>query len=405
MGNYFVEQAFGELPFSIVQTIMNTTTGDVIKVTSTANLVPNMPITGFGIPDGTKIKTIIDLNTIQLTTNVTLSPTSRLTFTEVVAEGGIIPGVFTRYTVGDGYSTTALAYGANTFVGVMSTGKANILSSPDGITWTKRTISNTLGKNDIIWDQVLGQFITVGQSGIVMTSTDGITWTTRTSNTTSTLHRIKKENNSYCIVGDSGTFLRSDDGITWTKRSTGSAHNYSIASKSDLFVVVGGVIATSPDGDSWTVRVPQTVYRRDIQRIRNMFVVIADGGEIHTSLDGITWTKQTTNITTALYGLAYNDVIIVTVGASGKILTSIDGTTWTQQASGTTATFRTVIWTGEVFLAGGDSGVLRMSYDGITWTALTSNAQGTIDSIVYNQNILVINSVGYGQICSAPAID
>lgn len=32
MGNYFVEQAFGELPFSIVQTIMNTTTQQYVDL-------------------------------------------------------------------------------------------------------------------------------------------------------------------------------------------------------------------------------------------------------------------------------------------------------------------------------------------------------------------------------------
>lgn len=101
-----------------------------------------------------------------------------------------------------------------------------VMTSPDGINWTLRTVPNNCNSDfyDIDWSPTLGLFCAVGDpwgGGFeFMTSPDGINWT-----------------------GVAAPSVRVWNGIRW------------IASLG-LFVAVGvgdvGAVATSPDGVNWT---------------------------------------------------------------------------------------------------------------------------------------------------------
>jgi hypothetical protein len=65
----------------------------------------------------------------------------------------------------------------NLFVAVAN---AAIMTSPDGITWTARTVPNDSSWSSVVWAPEMGVFIIVGSSGTaqrVATSSDGINWT------------------------------------------------------------------------------------------------------------------------------------------------------------------------------------------------------------------------------------
>ena len=110
-----------------------------------------------------------------------------------------------------------------------------------------------------------GLFVTVGDNGIILTSSDGISWTKRTSGTTKNLYGVTYGNSTFVTVGDNATILTSSDGTTWTNTSTNKRtlryfskaetnNLYGVTYGDGLFVVVGGdaTILTSSDGTTWT---------------------------------------------------------------------------------------------------------------------------------------------------------
>src|SRR3990170_8573205 len=114
-------------------------------------------------------------------------------------------------------SLSGITYGNNIFVAVGWSG--TILTSTDGINWTKRESGTLNPLNRITYAD--GKFIAVGWGGTILTSTDGIAWTSRASGNTSSLNGIAYGNSAFVAVGDSGIILTSADGITWTARASG----------------------------------------------------------------------------------------------------------------------------------------------------------------------------------------
>jgi hypothetical protein len=224
----------------------------------------------------------------------------------------------------------------------MVTGKGGIMTSPDGVTWTPRTIPTPNPINAIAWSGT--QFVAVGGApGTVITSPDGITWTLRTSPTVNTLNSI-----------------------TWSPIKA-------------LFVAVDslGGIYTSPDGITWTLKFnnPPGGFLEVIwSTTHSLFVAVGVAGSIVTSPDGITWTAQTSGTPTKiLRAVAVSPTLgqLAVVG-DGTILTSTNGTAWTVRTSPTIASMPSVTWTGTKYIAVGMQDTIVTSPDGITWTGGSS---------------------------------
>lgn len=73
------------------------------------------------------------------------------------------------------------------FDAASGTARTNIYSSPDGTTWTSRTITSTI-VGSIAYGN--GTYVLVGSGGNVQTSPDGNTWTARTSGTANALNGV-----------------------------------------------------------------------------------------------------------------------------------------------------------------------------------------------------------------------
>ena len=106
----------------------------------------------------------------------------------------------------------AITYANSTFVAVGEGG--TILTSADGIAWTRRTSGVTTPLYGVAYGN--GTFVAVGWTGKTLTSPDGISWTQRTSGITRPLYGVAYGNGTFVAVGDGGTILTSADGITWT---------------------------------------------------------------------------------------------------------------------------------------------------------------------------------------------
>jgi hypothetical protein len=77
----------------------------------------------------------------------------------------------------------------------------------------------------------------VGNGGTILTSSDGIAWTKQTTETVTTLNEIIYVNNTFVFVG--GIILTSPDGITRTKQTSQIANILNIVHANNVFVTVG----------------------------------------------------------------------------------------------------------------------------------------------------------------------
>ena len=96
------------------------------------------------------------------------------------------------------------------------------------------------GSDDNVPGSTNGLFVTVGDNGIILTSSDGISWTKRTSVTTNNLYGVTYGNSTFVTVGNNGTILVSSNGTTWTSRNSGTINNLSgVTYVNSTFVTVG----------------------------------------------------------------------------------------------------------------------------------------------------------------------
>ena len=243
-------------------------------------------------------------------------------------------------------------------------------TSPDGVTWTNRTISGSSGWASVTWSPELSLFVAVAASGAprAATSPNGITWTARTITTSDWT------------------------GVTWSPNLS-------------LFVAVAynGTVraATSPNGITWTDRTINTAsgwWGVTWSPELSLFVAVAYNGAARaaTSSDGITWTDRAINTASGWTGVTWSPELslLVAVAASGtyRAATSPDGITWTDRTI-VASFWWGVAWSPElsIFVAVG-SNQLATSPDGITWTTRTIVA-GSWEGVAWSPELSLFAAV------------
>jgi len=105
-------------------------------------------------------------------------------------------------------------------------------------------------------------------------------------------------------------------------------------------------------------------------------VRVGSGGAIETNPDpsdsGNTWTVQTSGTVENLYGIAFNGIGFVAVGATGIGLYSTDAISWLQVTTQSAEDLNSVAAGGNVFIAVGNVGTMVQSQNGTVWTTITS---------------------------------
>ena len=255
-------------------------------------------------------------------------------------------------------------------------------------------------------------FIAVGLTTI-LTSPDGISWTVRDSGITNSLQSVTYGGASgselFVAVGGQGSILTSPDGITWTTRISGTTNQlnsvtYGGASGRELFVAVGNCPTDSNDNCS-------------------------GDGPIITSLDGITWTAQTSGSQSNFYGIANrtvgSNIFFAAVGGclnifrmnvnavcshGHPIVTSSNGISWATKENPSGEFLSGVTATADNFLAVGicpldsknerciDNAPIVTSSDGIAWTIEDSGVKTFFSEATFGNGISVI--VGGGNDCA-----
>lgn len=276
-----------------------------------------------------------------------------------------------------------VAYGDGLFVAVGSDTLSNrIMTSPDGVTWTARTVPESQG--DVRFSSVIyanGLWVAGGgelenSTNCVMTSPDGIAWTARTCQSTLGITGLAYGGSLFVAMsgffGTANAIQTSPDGVTWTARTnpsqSGSLYT-SVAYGDGLFVAVSPT-ATSP--------------------------------HIITSADGVTWTaRDVVNgaemfLNAVTYGNGLWVIAGTQTGSNNRVWTSIDGLTWTPRspdgASGGTQWASAAFGDGVYVLVGtdlSDNAYISTSTDGITWTARTPPINVPIRRVAYGDGRFV----------------
>lgn len=300
-------------------------------------------------------------------------------------------------------STQAAAQRLSQLVAVSFTtnnNATNILSSPDGIGWT-RQFSGTTNKLYAITVSNTGRYVAVGDSGAVVTSTDGVNWTPRPSGVTDYLRAVTVNSHGlFVAVGSYGTIISSSDGLNWTKqRQTNSANTLFgvTVNAAGLFVAVGvnGKIVTSLDGNNWTEQFSptrNTLNDVTVNKSTGLFVAVGTtdlingNGFVFTSPNGVDWTLRPL-ATRELSSVAVNsEGLFVAGGSGGLIITSKDTIDWTPQISGTDEAIHSITVRGwgspdQQFFASCSGGKVLSSRDAVSWTVQSTDTSDDLKGI------------------------
>lgn len=274
---------------------------------------------------------------------------------DLAAPGGV--GAFASSSIaGNNDAWRGVTYGEGLYVAVAecrSGGPSDdcIATSPDGVTWTARTLTPSEegfppALSDVTYGE--GRFVAVGRtwtSDTAWYSDDGINWSLATSGGYGDWNEVTYANGRFVVVGDSGGIMYSDDGASWTAvTALGNDDPWNaVAYGNGRWVAVawcefsGDCVMYSDDnGATWatTTIAGNNDGWRDIVYANGRFVAIASGGsggaDTAYSTDGITWTTSSESITAWVLESVNDQLIAFTV--SGDIQISTDGgNTWTAQ--------------------------------------------------------------------------
>lgn len=200
--------------------------------------------------------------------------------------------------------------------------------SYDGVTWTGATLSGQF--QDITFGA--GLFVAVRDANIV-SSPDGITWTQRANHGAATFYAVTYANGLFIAVGNTNTVYVSSNGISWYSRNiSGDIGSVACTSVTYAFgyywlVATSGKCARSEDGFNWTVvdvgaGTNQLNY---IIHADGLLVIAALNDALYISRDGKTWYTRVSPFSgSSALRLAYGRGLIAAIssGSDNRVRTS-----------------------------------------------------------------------------------
>lgn len=303
---------------------------------------------------------------------------------------------------------TILRFAMGLFLGVgllsLSVGAVTPASAAAGDTWTSRTAAEANTWQSVTYGS--GKFVAVADSGAnqVMTSPDGITWTPRRA-VRSTWTSVTFGNGRFVAVARAGTnrVMTSPDGITWTPRAAELSTWKSVAFGNGRFVAVAwdgaNQVMTSPDGIRWSAGVPpERSNWASVTFGNGKFVAVSSSGSKRamTSRNGASWSLRNTpaeNWTALAYGNG-TFVAVARQGVTKRVMTSANGDLWASHtAVGPNAFWESVTYGDSRFVAVASFNVgtsrVMTSPDGSNWTVRSAAAASGWKSVTYARGMFV----------------
>ena len=193
----------------------------------------------------------------------------------------------------------------------------------------------------ITYSSDLNLFVAVAQdlATTVATSPDGLTWTSRTI-PTGGWRNVTSGGGKIVIVGNSGSgFIHSSDGITWSA-SSGSASYWALgitySADLSMFLAVSYNPSSrsfrSVDGGATWVSSALPAVASKVAWNNGVFVYIPDASTntVYRSADGISWTSISSQGGSAFPAdiIAFKGYFVVMLAVGGYLKFSRDGVSW-----------------------------------------------------------------------------
>ena len=326
-----------------------------------------------------------------------------------------------------------------------------VLSSQDGNNWTASTVQPASNVRSLIWSATQKLFIMALANNQIVTSPDGLSWTVRATDSTSSLAGVSCTDKLCIAVGTSGYLPQyrnarsalapftghhetpaaqpttgwvatSIDGITWQAASSpspliplgGGFSDVTASPKQIAAIEVSPVkpsLVSSADGNTWTNNALSLSENR-IQWTGTQFIVSGSNGGVMTSPDGIGWTSCQSEPGLSIVGFAQagaqNFFVAIVEGGNYAGLFSVaqlteNCGTWTSRGLG--YSFTNVAWVGAEYVALGAFGRLMTSPDGKVWTAQNSGTSANLFSAAASDDTLIaVGGKDYGDVLTSSTI-
>ena len=244
------------------------------------------------------------------------------------------------YATGLTSGSIFVCYGAGLFIASTSAGSDKVASSPDGETWTLRTMPSA-----VIWRVGYGAsdgfLASVSSSTAIAKSTNGTTWSSATATPgviSSSAFNAPAANGTRWLVNSntaSTAYLSTNFGTSWSTETLPAANG------SAAFYVVNGLFFywssgttayTSSTGTtgSWTSRtLPSSGSANAFNKNSDGSLSYKDStGTVYRTTDGINWSSVATNMTTGSNRPALffsSGVVLSFSSAVGECMSSHNG--------------------------------------------------------------------------------
>ena len=267
---------------------------------------------------------------------------------------------------------TKVVYGNGLFV-AFSASSSQFSTSPDGITWTTRTLPAPIAGNNILGAAFgNGVFVITFSGANVGLSNDGINWRTAPI-TSSAWSQVVFGNGLFVTVSSTSgtTAASSPDGVTWTIRTLPSTASwYSVGFGNGVFVAtLSGASTTgavSLDGITWTaMTMPSSLQWQAFAYGNGKILAIPRGPTTvaATSVNGADWTTVTLPSSSDWVAGAYgNNSFLITAISSTAAATSPDGVTWTARTMPSVTNYSVVFATGKFVATGTTTNAATIDY-------------------------------------------
>jgi hypothetical protein len=315
-----------------------------------------------------------------------------------------------------------------------------LVTTPDGLTWTRETPIADVRLNDVLWTG--REFVAVGEHGAMYQSSNGRSWARLETGRTDTINAIATRDDQFFIatvdgyvlhgsgrfwgvvvdrspqpiadvasgpkgvvaVGPDGLLMTSPDGECWEQVGGVTNTNLWSVAADQGFVAVGdnGTILQSKDGRNWFARPPGgTIDLGLVKKFGSTWIATGNDYTILTSIDGRNWTPADVlgpkgPIGSGVSDLTYAQGHFVAVATDGIVLSSPDGTQWTRFDTGTAADFSSIVWAFGQFFASRYDGVIMAGPDETSLVALPVSTHKYAELAASNGFIAVLSGSASG---------
>lgn len=174
--------------------------------------------------------------------------------------------------------------------------------------------------------------------------------------------------------------LSPDTNVTYRMRARGEAPhtNRLSACTSEVTVLTPPYTGVIHWNAAENVRLPYG--QEDLMGVAHgngRYVAAGNNGDIESSPDGVTWTKEPSGTTQRLGGVAFGGGLFVVTGLEGGLFTSPGDGVWTRRTSGTTNIVGRVAYGNGRFVALTHTNAVLVSTNGIDWTWHVVSAAST----------------------------